>query len=506
MTAPQHLFVKPKNEQQGFLKRFLKGLMTKPSGAEPRHFSLLGVSMANATMAEALQDMTTTIVNGKRRMFAFVNADCLNRARGNPAYARVLSRQHLTFADGSGIRLAGLMRGINVRGNVNGTDMFPLLCEQAAAAGHGIYLLGARQGLAEEVAKTMLKRFPKLVISGTQHGYFKQEDTAAVIEKINYSGCKILLVAMGAPQQELWINRNAALINANVIVGVGGLFDFYSGRISRAPLWMRESGLEWIWRLRQEPGRMWRRYVIGNPLFLWRCWHEHKFLQKQIPFAWHSTAAHSRSALRRMGWWMQRARYGGTKRCFDIVGSGLGLLALSPLLALIALAIKLESPGPVFFSQQRVGFEGKRFRMWKFRSMFIDAEARRAALLSASDRSGAHFKMKHDPRITKMGRVIRRASIDELPQLFNVFLGSMSIVGPRPNMESEVSRYRMDEFGRLDSKPGITCIWQVSGRAEVPWEQQVQMDLDYVYAPSIGSDFRLIAKTLPAILSGRGAY
>jgi lipopolysaccharide/colanic/teichoic acid biosynthesis glycosyltransferase len=149
---------------------------------------------------------------------------------------------------------------------------------------------------------------------------------------------------------------------------------------------------------------------------------------------------------------------------------------------------------------------GKRFRMWKFRSMYIDAEARRASLVSQSDRSGAHFKMKSDPRITRIGKFIRRASIDELPQLYNVLVGDMSLVGPRPNLEVEVERYKFDEFERLHTKPGITCIWQVSGRAEVPWARQVQMDLDYVYERSFVQDFVLLAKTLPAILFGKGAY
>ena len=183
-----------------------------------------------------------------------------------------------------------------------------------------------------------------------------------------------------------------------------------------------------------------------------------------------------------------------------------GLLALTPFFLLIAIAIKLESPGPVFFSQKRVGEGGSHFRMWKFRSMFIDAEARRTALLAQSDRNGSHFKMKRDPRVTRVGRIIRRASIDELPQLLNVLMGTMSIVGPRPNLENEVAKYKIHEFGRLDTKPGITCIWQVSGRAEVPWEKQVEMDLDYVFSPSISSDINLILRTLPAILSGKGAY
>jgi lipopolysaccharide/colanic/teichoic acid biosynthesis glycosyltransferase len=138
--------------------------------------------------------------------------------------------------------------------------------------------------------------------------------------------------------------------------------------------------------------------------------------------------------------------------------------------------------------------------------MYVDAEQRRKALLAQSDRQGAHFKMKGDPRITRVGRIIRRLSIDELPQLLNVLDGTMSIVGPRPNLESEVAQYHLHELGRLAVRPGITCYWQVSGRAELPWERQVELDLDYVHQRSFSTDVKLILKTIPAVLSGRGAY
>jgi lipopolysaccharide/colanic/teichoic acid biosynthesis glycosyltransferase len=271
-------------------------------------------------------------------------------------------------------------------------------------------------------------------------------------------------------------------------------------------LWLREAGFEWMWRFLQEPKRMWKRYFVGNPVFLWRAFSEQRQIRKQAhapAFPWRATErAHSRQ--RR--WTARTVTFSAGKRALDILGAGCGLLALSPILGATALAIRLESPGPIFFSQTRVGKGGKRFKVWKFRSMYIDAEARRQALLAQSDREGAHFKMKNDPRITKVGRIIRRFSIDELPQLFNVLNGTMSIVGPRPNLESEVARYKLDEFGRLDAKPGITCIWQVSGRAELPWDKQVALDLDYVYEPSLLADLNLIVRTVPAVVSGRGAY
>jgi lipopolysaccharide/colanic/teichoic acid biosynthesis glycosyltransferase len=145
--------------------------------------------------------------------------------------------------------------------------------------------------------------------------------------------------------------------------------------------------------------------------------------------------------------------------------------------------------------------------MLKFRSMYIDAEARKAELMASNEMSGGViFKMKNDPRVTRVGSFIRRTSIDELPQLFNVLRGDMSLVGPRPPLPSEVAEYTLNDRGRLDAAPGITCIWQVSGRSEIPFKQQVEMDLDYIHQQSLGKDVKLLLKTVPALVKGRGAY
>ena len=488
------------------LKRGLSWSMTAKLGLQPTKYRLLGVEINNMTMSQAVKKIIGCAQDDAKHSFAFVNADCLNRAKNNSSYSRVLSRQSMVFADGSGIRLAGLMRGIHVAGNVNGTDMFPLVCKEASEKGLSIYLLGSAPCVAATVAQNMVQKYPALKIAGTQDGYFEPTETDDIIAAINASNADILFVALGAPRQEMWIETNRSNLSPSVAIGVGGLFDFYSDRISRAPLWMREAGLEWIWRFLQEPSRMWRRYFLGNPLFLYRCWSEQNALKNQPKFGWSAGSARLSARTLPLMWKMRQRLFANTKRLLDMLMAGVGILAFTPFFILIAIAIKLESPGPVFFSQKRVGQGGSRFRMWKFRSMFIDAEARRAALLGQSDRNGSHFKMKLDPRVTRVGRVIRRASIDELPQLLNVLMGSMSIVGPRPNLENEVAKYKINEFGRLDTKPGITCIWQVSGRAEVPWEKQVEMDLDYVFSPSISSDINLILRTLPAIISGKGAY
>lgn len=195
------------------------------------------------------------------------------------------------------------------------------------------------------------------------------------------------------------------------------------------------------------------------------------------------------------------------KRLIDIVASALGLTALLPLFGIVALAIRLESPGPVFFHQTRVGRWGELFRMYKFRSMYIDAEERKKALMAQNEMNGGVlFKMKHDPRITRVGRFIRKASIDELPQLWNVLIGDMSLVGPRPPVPSEVDQYSLSDRRRLDVIPGITCIWQVSGRSDIPFPEQVELDVQYIESQSLLTDLKILVNTIPAVLLGKGAY
>jgi exopolysaccharide biosynthesis polyprenyl glycosylphosphotransferase len=195
------------------------------------------------------------------------------------------------------------------------------------------------------------------------------------------------------------------------------------------------------------------------------------------------------------------------KRALDVVGSTLGLLVLLPLLMIAALAVKVSSPGPVFYVSERVGRDGRPFRMMKFRSMAHGAHDSRATHhhLNIHD-SGPVFKIRDDPRVTRVGRFLRRCSIDELPQLWNVLRGDMSLVGPRPPLPEEFLLYGTRERRRLDVKPGITCIWQVSGRSDLDFETWVDMDLAYIDTWSLRLDARLLGRTVAAVLTGRGAY
>ena len=210
----------------------------------------------------------------------------------------------------------------------------------------------------------------------------------------------------------------------------------------------------------------------------------------------------------RLSWWWHTRCPRGLKRALDLLVVVPSLVLLAPLLAAVATAIKLSDRGPVLFWQRRVGRDGCVFDFPKFRSMRVDAEAVRAEIEAANQHGadGVTFKMKHDPRVTRVGRVIRRTSIDELPQLWCVLRGDMSLVGPRPPLVSEVQRYTLADRERLSVVPGLTCIWQVNGRSEVPFPEQVQMDLAYIREQSLGTDVRLLIETVPAVIRGRGAY
>ncbi len=194
------------------------------------------------------------------------------------------------------------------------------------------------------------------------------------------------------------------------------------------------------------------------------------------------------------------------KRTWDAAGSAVLLFLASPVMALVALAIKLEDGGPVLFRQTRVGLHGENFQCLKFRSMDLDAEARLAELIAANEGSGPLFKMTNDPRITRVGRFIRRFSLDELPQLWNALRGDMSLVGPRPALPAEVAQYDSDTRRRLEVRPGLTGLWQVSGRSNLSWDDTVRLDLYYVDNWSLLQDVQILFRTLKAIVGSSGAY
>lgn len=200
-----------------------------------------------------------------------------------------------------------------------------------------------------------------------------------------------------------------------------------------------------------------------------------------------------------------RARF--LKRTMDVLGSLVALLLLAPVLLLVAIAIKLDSPGPVIFRQRRVGLDGREFDMFKFRSMAIDAEARKAELMAQNEvKDGPIFKMRHDPRVTRVGRFIRRTSLDEFPQFVNVLLGQMSLVGPRPPVPDEVALYTPEQWQRLTVMPGATGLWQVSGRSELSsFRSMLALDLQYIHNWSLRQDVSILLRTVRVVLRMEGA-
>lgn len=241
----------------------------------PELVTVLGIRIDNLQMESAVATIMRRIRESRSLQVCFVNADCVNIAFRRTDYKNVLQSCELVLADGIGIRLASMILKSPIRENVNGTDLFPHLCKALARNGIGLYLLGGRPGVPEAVAEWTRQHFPGIVICGTHHGYFDVDQDVAVVRSIAQSGAGVVLVAMGAPQQDLWIHNHLPEIRVPVAIGVGGLFDFYSGRIPRAPIWIRELGMEWLYRFSHEPTRMWRRYFLGNFAFVIRVLGEH---------------------------------------------------------------------------------------------------------------------------------------------------------------------------------------------------------------------------------------
>jgi len=435
----------------------------------------LRTTLVDASTSETI---TALLAPGRRRV-NFMNAHCFNVMARDRQYATAVKSADFLLPDGIGVDLAAKMTAQDLTANLNGTDFIPALLREAAKMGKSVYLFGGTPGTADKAANNLVHKIPGLRIAATRDGFSQAQNDAEIIADINASGADIVLVALGVPMQELWLHRNAPYIDADLTMGVGAALDFFAGNVTRAPAWVRKAKCEWVWRLALEPRRLAKRYLQGNVSFLARA-------------AKHTVGTFTAASV--------------ANRILDITVSIAALLLLSPILALTALAIKAESKGPAIFTQTRIGKNGRPFTMIKFRSMVTDAEALRANVLAQSDREGICFKSKSDPRITRVGRFIRRASIDELPQILNVLRGQMSIVGPRPALPSEVDAYPKRAFGRLAVKPGITGVWQVSGRANVSFEQMIEMDLEYATKRTFLLDLILIGMTFRAVLSGRGAH
>jgi N-acetylglucosaminyldiphosphoundecaprenol N-acetyl-beta-D-mannosaminyltransferase len=233
-------------------------------------FSFMGLRFLDKPIRDVASDLLDAAKANLKQHVFFVNAHCVNVAARDADYAGILKGAPYLFADGIGMAIAARLWGLHLRNNVNGSDLFPVLCEQAAAADVPLAFLGASPGIAAQCASNMVDRYPGLRVIWVEHGYLSSAEEARGIEVMNALRPGVLFVAKGVPAQETWIRDNADFIDVPVILGVGALFDFYSGAIRRAPPFMRKLHLEWLYRLLQEPGRLFRRYVIGNPEFIFR--------------------------------------------------------------------------------------------------------------------------------------------------------------------------------------------------------------------------------------------
>ncbi|WP_194867983.1 WecB/TagA/CpsF family glycosyltransferase [Pseudoalteromonas sp. PPB1] len=246
------------------------GLYSK-SASTPSSSELFGIPFSNTRMQAAVdwvvKGSAETGTQGCQSAY-YINVNSVNLSAGNAQLYQVLQNSDRNFIDGSGMRIAARKAGMNLADNNNGTDMLPGLCQAAAENQRSLFLLGAQPGVAHKAAANLRQQYPGLRIAGVHHGYFDDDDQ--VVDCINQSGADIVLVALGSPRQELWIDNNKHKLQAQCALAVGGLFDFFSGNIARAPMWMRELGLEWVWRLIQEPKAKFNRYVLGNPIFLFR--------------------------------------------------------------------------------------------------------------------------------------------------------------------------------------------------------------------------------------------
>lgn len=255
----------------GILCRALPGLLYGDRGGRfPDRWQVQGLTLSNLTMDEALYLIVRLARGATPAQICFLNADCVNIARRDPQYRAVVERSPWNLGDGIGIKLAGRLLGTQLRQNLCGTELFPLLCRSLMGRPEGLFLLGAEPGVTDEVVRWIEARFPGVRVKGHHHGYFTPAEEPQVLEQIRRSGAEILLVAFGAPRQDVWVAEHLHETGAKVAMGVGGLFDVYSGRYPRPPVWVRELCLTWAYRVALEPRRLWRRYLLGNGLFLAR--------------------------------------------------------------------------------------------------------------------------------------------------------------------------------------------------------------------------------------------
>ena len=434
---------------------------------------------------------------------SFIDAAGLSMANEQADLKQAFSSVDLLIPRGRGINVSMNLINRGQMPSANSSSLYRELLLSLEAFEKPVILFTDNKKAAHKTELEITKLYPNLNLQITICDTQYDKSTQWFLDKIKEKNPSSVLFALETPLQERLMSRVKSKCEVPLLVTLGhplfdAIFEVSEGfNLSR----LRHSVLF-------SPMRFFKTFV--GTLY-------------KIPNSDEKRNSRINTILRQWGWstrikrlsirtksslWLLRCKMQSIlKRSIDLLGAGLGLLLLLPLLIPVAVGIKVTSPGPLFYSQVRVGHRGKLFRMWKFRSMYIDADARKAALMEQNESSdGVIFKMKKDPRITPIGRIIRRLSIDELPQLYNVLIGDMSLVGPRPALEAEVAQYPVLARARLEAMPGLTGLWQISGRSDLPFDKQVLLDTAYVNQQSAMNDVKLIAKTIPAVVSGKGAY
>jgi exopolysaccharide biosynthesis WecB/TagA/CpsF family protein len=523
-----------------------------------KRISLLGIPIDALTEKEVVDRIIFNWRRGRGGWVVTPNLDHLRILCRRPDLKHTIAEAAtLLLADGMPLVWASRLQGTPLPARVAGSELILSLTAAAAQAGASIFFLGGSPGAGDRTAALLATAYPGLKIAGVlapPMGFeLDPQKVAAIRDQIVAANPAVVYSCFGFPKQEWVIQQLREHLPGSWFLGLGGSLSMISGEFWRAPRWMRSTGLEWLCRLAQEPHRLFKRYIIQDAPFVWRLfasalWHRwfpsrpgaggppgaiplripsrtigvvssngrthatdeetrerilSRYSSSAIVRRWHR----ARARLEQFAWTEFLGWGRAIKRTIDIVGALFLLILSLPLLVGFAVLVKVTSPGPVFFTQTRVGKRGRLFRMYKFRSMHVNAEERMAELLTSNEvAGGVIFKIKNDPRRTPIGSFMRTWSIDELPQLWNVLFGDMSLVGPRPPLPSEVQQYTLAQRQRLEALPGLTCTWQVSGRCDIPFEKQVELDVEYIESQSISLDVKLLFQTVSAVFQRRGAY
>jgi len=469
------------------------------SSAQPLPtFTVLGVPVHPITLAQTLQVIEQWVRRRDRgRHIVASGMHGIMEARRDPQVRAILKGADLFVMDGYSLVWLARRRGFSAPARVCGADLMMTCCEMAAARGYRVFFYGDTPDVLDALRRRLMARYPGLQIAGMYsppHRPLSADEDAAVVRQINAAHPDVLWVALGMPKQERWIAAHRTVLDVPVIVGVGAAFKFVSGRVQRAPVWVGNHGLEWLWRVLHEPKALWRRAVWDIPIFT-------SLALAELVVSSGSNGHRAPRSFRTLS--LKRWLRGVLKRGLDILLVAIGLVLSAPAWLVIAYCIKREDGGPLLYAQERVGRGGRRFRSLKFRTMVPDADAR----------FGPRQAAEHDPRVTRVGRRLRATAMDELPQLLNILRGDMSFVGPRALVPREAEQ---DGDGRIVAveeipghafrhsvRPGLTGLAQVFARRDLPRQQKFRFDRLYIQRQSPRLDATLFVLSLWISLRGK---